>query len=118
MIFKNSKDEIQHQKHEAELGCTKAQHRLGVLLIQEAKTINNLFEAYKWLFISVVLGNENARNDLQRVNNLLGSDEDIDTGFDLVTEWFREKFDDRKSSNEEKWSPELLKWRFSPAYVH
>ena len=118
MFFANTNDEIRHQKQEAELGCSKAQHRLGVLLIQEKKSLDNFFEAYKWLFIAVALGNEDARNDLIQVNNLLGDDEEIDTGFDLVMEWFGEKFNSHKSSNEENWKPELLKWRFSSAHVH
>lgn len=118
MIFATSRDEILHHVQDAELGCSKAQHQLGVLLTQDKRNIDHLIEAYKWLFISVILGNENARNDLQQVNNLLGSDEEIDKGFDLVVDWFNEKFDAHKSSNEEKWKPELLKWRFSPAHVH
>jgi len=118
MFFANTKDEIQHHKQEAELGCSKAQHRLGVLLIQEQKNFDDLFEAYKWLFIAVALGNEKARNDLIQVNSLLDGDEEIDTGFDLVLEWFDRKYDIHKLCDEEKWKPELLKWRFSAANVH
>jgi len=118
MFFANSKDEMQHHQQEAELGCSKAQHRLGVLLIQEQKNLDDLFEAYKWLFIAVALGNEKARNDLIQVNSLLGGDEEIDIGFDLVLNWFGEKYDIHKTGDEEKWKPELLKWRFSAANVH
>jgi len=118
LIFSNIQDEILHHEQDAELGCTKAQHRLGVLLIHDKRNTENLFKAYKWLFISVALGNEKARNDLQKVNNLLGGDEEIDVGFNLVMEWFGEKFDSNKSKDEEKWKPELLKYRFSAAALH
>jgi TPR repeat protein len=118
MFFANTKDEIQHLKQEAELGCSKAQHRIGMLHIQEKRNLENLFEAYKWLFISVALGNEKARKDLIKVNSLFGSDEEIELCFDLVLEWFDEKFDIDNLGEEEKWKPELLKWRFSSANVH
>ena len=118
MIFANPQFEILHLKKDAEIGCTKAQHQLGLFILQLDDEIQNYYEAYKWLFISCALGNEGARNDLIKVNSLLGSDDDIDEGFDRVLEWFGNKFDHNEYGEEEKWSPELLKWRFSAAHVH
>ena len=107
IIFVNEKQEILYRREDSERGCTKAQHRLGALLMIQKNNINALYEAYKWLFIAVALGNENAKNDLAEVNSLLGADE-IDPGFDMAMEWFSEKFDDSLERQEEEWSIELL----------
>jgi TPR repeat protein len=117
IIFANEEQEILYRREDSERGCTKAQHRLGALLMIQKNNINVLYEAYKWLFIAVALGNENARNDLSQVNSLLGVDE-IDPGFDMAMEWFSEKFDDSLERQEEEWSMELLRWRFAEKCVH
>ena len=117
IIFVNEEQEILYRREDSERGCTKAQHRLGALLMIQENNINALYEAYKWLFIAVALGNENAKNDLAEVNSLLGADE-IDPGFDMAMEWFSEKFDDSPDRREEEWSMELLRWRFAPTCVH
>ena len=117
IIFVNEEQEILHRREDSERGCTKAQHRLGALLMIQKNNINALYEAYKWLFIAVALGNENAKNDLAEVNSLLGAVE-IDPGFDMAMEWFSEKFDDSPDRREEEWSMELLRWRFAPTCVH
>ena len=117
IIFVNEKQEILYRREDSERGCTRAQHRLGALLMIQKNNINALYEAYKWLFIAVALGTENAKNDLAEVNSLLGADE-IDPGFDMAMEWFSEKFDDSLERREEEWSMELLRWRFAPTCVH
>ena len=117
IIFVNEEQEILHRREDSERGCTKAQHRLGALLMIQKNNINALYEAYKWLFITVALGNENAKNDLAEVNSLLGAVE-IDPGFDMAMEWFSEKFDDSLERQEEEWSIELLRWRFALTCVH
>ena len=117
IIFVNEEQEILYRREDSERGCTKAQNRLGALLMIQKNNINALYEAYKWLFIAVALGNENAKNDLAEVNSLLGADE-IDPGFDMAMEWFSEKFDDSLERQEEEWSIELLRWRFALTFVH
>jgi hypothetical protein len=117
VIFANLDQEILHRTEEAERGCSKAQLRLGSLLMERKNDLKALHEAYKWLFISVVLGNESAKDVLAEVNKMLGEDE-IYPGFELATEWLAEKFDEDINTKEEEWSMELLKWRFSPAAVH
>ena len=117
VVYVNVDQEMLFRTEEAERGCSKAQHRLGSLLMQRKNDLKALHEAYKWLFISVVLGNNSAKDELAEVNKLLGEDE-IDPGFELATEWLAEKFDENINSKEEDWSMELLKWRFSPAAVH
>jgi len=117
IIFANEEHEILYWRDDSERGCSKAQHRLGALLMLKKKNINALYEAYTWLFISVALGNENARDDLTEVNTLLGVDE-IDPGFDMAMEWFSEKFEESIDRQEQEWSMELLTWRFAPACVN
>ena len=117
IIFANEEQEIIYRREDSERGCTKAQHRLGALLMFQKNNMHSLYEAYKWLFIAVALGNENARNDLSEVSSFLGEDE-IDPGFDMAMEWFSEKFDDSLQRQEEEWSIELLRWRFTPTCVH
>ena len=117
IIFVNEEQEILYRREDSERGCTKAQHRLGALLMIQKNNINALYEAYKWLFIAVALGNENAKNDLAEVNSLLGADE-IDPGFEMAMEWFNEKFDESHERQAEEWSLELLLWRFTPACVN
>ena len=117
IIFANEEQEIIYRREDSERGCTKAQHRLGALLMFQKNNMHSLYEAYKWLFIAVALGNENARNDLSEVSSFLGEDE-IDPGFDMAMEWFSEKFDDYLERQEEEWSMELLRWRFAPTCVH
>lgn len=117
IVFANEDQEILYRREDSERGCTKAQHRLGALLMNQKNNINALYEAYKWLFIAVAIGNENARNNLSEVNSLLG-EEEIDHGFDMAMEWFSEKFDDSLDRREEEWSMELLRWRFAPKCVH
>jgi hypothetical protein len=117
VVFANLEQEMLFRKEDAELGCSKAQHRLGSLLMQRKNDLKALHEAYKWLFIPVVPGNANAKDDLTEVNSMLDEDE-IDPGFELATEWLTEKFDEDINAKEEEWSMELLKWRFSPSAVH
>ena len=117
IIFVNEEQEILYRREASERGCTKAQHRLGALLMIQKNNVSALYEAYKWLFIAVALGYENAKNDLAEINSLLGADE-IDPGFDMAMEWFSEKFDDSLDRREEEWSMELLRWRFAPKCVH
>jgi hypothetical protein len=117
IVFANEEQEILYRREDSERGCTRAQHRLGALLMIQKNNMTFLYEAYKWLFIAVALGNENARNDLAEVNSLLGVDE-IDAGFDMAMEWFSEKFDESPERQEEEWTLELLRWRFTPACVH
>jgi hypothetical protein len=117
IIFANEEQEILYRREDSERGCTKAQHRLGALLMVQKNNINTLYEAYKWLFIAVALGNENAKDDLTEVNALLGVDE-IDTGFDMAMKWFSEKFEESIDRKEQEWSMELLRWRFGLSCVH
>jgi len=115
--FQSVPEEIQWHLTEAELGYTKIQHRLGSLYLESACSGEDLYQAYKWLFISVALGNEVAKDALIEVNTRLDYDQ-IDQAYQLAEDWFDEKFDEISERDESKWSPELMKWRFALALVH
>ena len=115
--FQSVPEEIQWHQTEADLGFTKIQHRLGALYLESASSVGELYQAYKWLFISVALGNEAAKDDLIEVNTRLDYDQ-IDQAFQLAEDWFDEKFNEVLERDESKWSPELMKWRFALPLVH
>ena len=115
--FQSMHEEIQWLLTEADLGFTKIQHRLGSLYLESASSVGELYQAYKWLFIAVALGNESARNPLIEVNTRLDYDQ-IDQAYQLAESWFDGKFDEISDRDESKWSPELMKWRFALPLVH
>jgi len=115
--FQSVSEEIQWYLTEAELGYTKIQHRLGSLYLGLTGSVEDIYQAYKWLFISVALGNEAAKDDLIEVNTRLDYDQ-IDQAYQLAEDWFDEKFDEVSERDECKWSPELMKWRFALPLVH
>lgn len=116
-LFQSVPEEIKWHQSDADLGYTKAQHRLGLLYLESATDAGELYQAYKWLFISVALGNEAARDDLIEVNSRLDY-EQIGEAYQLAEDWFEEKFDDVLDRDECNWSPELMKWRFALPLVH
>jgi TPR repeat protein len=115
--FQSVPEEILWHLNEAELGYTKIQHRIGSLYLESSCSVEELYQAYKWLFISVALGNEAAKDDLVEVNTSLDYDQ-IDQAYQLAEDWFDEKFDEISDRDESKWSPELMKWRFALPLVH
>lgn len=115
--FQSVPEEIKWHQTDANLGFTSAQHRLGVLYLESASGSDDLYQAYKWLFISVALGNEMAKDDLIEVNRRLDY-EQISEAYQLAEDWFEEKFDDDLDRDECNWSPELMKWRFALPLVH
>ncbi len=115
--FQSVHEEIRWHLNEADLGFTKIQHRLGALYLESASSVGELYQAYKWLFIAVALGNESARNSLIEVNTRLDYDQ-IDQAYQLAEDWFAEQFDEISDRDESKWSPELMKWRFALPLVH
>lgn len=116
-LFQSAPEEILWHQTDANLGYTKAQHRLGLLYLESAIDAGELYQAYKWLFISVALGNETARDDLIEVNTRLDYDQ-INEAYQLAEDWFEEKFDEEFERDESVWSPELLKWRFALPLVN
>jgi TPR repeat protein len=116
-LFQSVAEEIKWHQPDANLGYTKVQHRLGLLYLESATDPHELYQAYKWLFISVALGNEKAREALIEVNRRLDY-EQIGEAYQLAEDWFEEKFDDDLGRDERNWSPELMKWRLALPLVH
>lgn len=115
--FQSAIEEIKWYETEANLGFTKVQHRLGVLYLDSANSNDDLYQAYKWLFISFALGNEEAEDDLIEVNTRLDYDQ-INQAYQLAEDWFGNKFESEPENDESNWAPELLKWRFALPLVH
>jgi TPR repeat protein len=115
--FLSAESEINWLLIEADLGHTKAQHRLGRLYLKSGGGAADLIQAYKWLFISTVLGNDDAKDDLMEVCMQLTAEQD-DEAYRLTEVWAADKFDEVPGRDESQWSPELLRWRFAPSFVN
>ena len=115
--FASKTEEINWLQPDAEMGCTKSQQRLGLIYFDSRKVLEDRIKAYKWLFISVALGNDDARSDLSRLHNFL-DEEEVDLGFDTASTWLEEKYMAIERQAELSWSLELLRWRFSPSNVN
>lgn len=115
--FRSVTDEILWLQPDADLGYSMIQHRIGLLYLQSSSDIENLYQGYKWLFISLALGNETARDDLIELNTRMDHDQ-IDAAYELAQDWFEQKFDDNSQRDESKWALELLKWRFALSLVN
>jgi TPR repeat protein len=111
LSFPNAENEKAWLRSEADRGDVVSQHRLGLLLMEETTDANALREAYKWLFISVWLGHSKAHPDLMKIMLILDTDGTEDS-YQLVDEWYAEKFDDSRGEDQQTWSMELLRLRF------
>ncbi len=117
LYFTSQGEEITWLMPDAQRGCAKSQQRLGEIYLKLRRNSDDFSQAYKWLFISVALGNDEARASLSAVHHV--SDKDaLDDGFDLVEAWFSEKFEFIEGGSELTWTAELLRWMFSVAKLH
>lgn len=114
MICIASHDQI--LRHEAELGNAECQRKLASILLQSTQA-KDLVEAYKWLFISHALGNQEARADLVPLHEALGSIATT-TEYESIEEWFGDKYDQVTSNPEFPWAKELIEWCFKTPCVH
>ena len=117
LSFANGDDEKAWLRSEADRGDVDSQHRLGLLLMEETTDASGIREAYKWLFICASLGHLTASKGLLDVMLLMGDDES-DDAYELVLEWYDEKFDVSRGEDQQIWSLELLRMRFQPALVN
>ena len=117
LSFANAENEKAWLRSEADRGDVESQHRLGLLLMEEATDANALREAYKWLFISVWLGHSKAHPDLMKIMLILDTDGTEDS-YQLVDEWYAEKFDDSRGEDQQTWSIELLRLRFGDTLLN
>jgi hypothetical protein len=117
LVFQSAEDEIKWHLHDADLGHTWAQHRVGALYLAAAETVEDLIQAYKWLFTCVALGDVRAREELVEVMDRLDRHQ-TDEAHGLVEDWFNEKIEDVAERDEALWAPELMRWRFELSRVH
>jgi len=117
LSFANVENEKAWLRSEADRGDVESQHRLGLLLMEETTDANSLREAYKWLFISVWLGHSKAHPDLLKIMLILDTDGTEDS-YQLVDEWYAEKFDDFRGEDQQTWSIELLRLRFGDTLLN
>jgi len=117
LSFSNAENEKAWLRSEADRGDVESQHRLGLLLMEETTDANSLREAYKWLFISVWLGHSKAHPDLLKIMLILDTDGTEDS-YQLVDEWYAEKFDDFRGEDQQTWSIELLRLRFGDTLLN
>lgn len=110
IVFQSAKQEIMWLLDDADLGHTWAQHRIGALYLASAESVDDLLQAYRWLFTCVALGDKRAQRELLQVMERLDEHE-VNDAHRLVEEWFDEKLDVTEDSEEELYAPELRKWR-------
>lgn len=92
----------------AEIGCAKSQQELSVRLMKSSST-HNAIEAYKWMFISLALGNQSAKESLLDLHDILDS-QSASYAYQEAEQWFDAKYDEVNSSVEKSWATELLQW--------
>jgi hypothetical protein len=69
------------------------------------------------LFISVWLGHLKAHPDLIKIMLILDIDGTEDS-YELVDEWYEQKFDDSRGEDQQTWSMELLRLRFGDTLLN
>ena len=99
LTFANGENERKWLRSEADRGDVEAQHRLGLLLMEEPADASGIRESYKWLFISASLGHLTASKGLLDLMLLMGDDES-DDAYELVLEWYDDKFDDSRGEDQ------------------
>ena len=88
-------------------GHIDSQILLASKLLTESNDKNRVVEAYKWLFISLFLGNAQS-NDMLFFIRISMSEEQILEADDLVEKWIEEKNQELMESRNKEWSKEML----------
>jgi TPR repeat protein len=96
----------------AELGFCWYQHLVGSCYLETAKCIDDLQQAYKWLFISLTLGHLPAEEDLEKTKSRLKIDQ-IQKAHSLALDWISDKLKYDPHLDDRGWSPELVVFRYS-----
>ena len=88
-------------------GDTVVQITLASKILATSSDEHQVIEAYKWLFISLFLGNENARKNAEFVHRSM-SEEQVLEADALVEKWIEEKIQELMESRNKEWSKEML----------
>ena len=99
--------EFQRLLHSANNGHIDSQILLASKLLTETNEKYRVIEAYKWVFISLFLGNAQS-NDMLFFIRISMSEEQILEADDLVEKWIEVKNQELLESRNQNWSKELL----------
>jgi hypothetical protein len=87
-------------------GDTDVQITLASRILATSSDEQRVVEAYKWLFISLFLNNENARNLVEFVRRSM-SEEQVLEADALVEKWIVEKNEELMESRNDAWTFDL-----------
>lgn len=88
-------------------GDTDVQITLASKILANSNDESRVIEAYKWLFISLFLDNENARKLVEFVRRSM-SEEQVLEADALVEKWIGEKNQELMELRNQNWSKEML----------
>jgi hypothetical protein len=88
-------------------GDSELQITLASKLLATSSDKQRVVEAYKWLFISLFLNNENAQKIIEFVRRGM-SEEQVLEADGLVEKWIEEKNQELMESRNKEWSKEML----------
>jgi len=98
---------IDELKYYAEGGCSSQQYFLAAAIYADPNYPNRRLEAYKWVVISKWMGDAMATDSVLDFIHSGMTTEEQKRAFDLVDEWWEEKF---SLAHDEDVDPESLDW--------
>jgi len=99
-------EELTNFHEMANNGDTDVQITLASKILANSNDDSRVIEAYKWLFISLFLNNENARNLVEFVRRSM-SEEQVVEADALVEKWIVEKNEELMESRNDAWTFDL-----------
>ena len=93
----------------AENGHSSYQYRLAIEINSKSKNSDRLVQSYKWLVLSILLG-ENRSKEILDFIYLGMSSEEINLADSLIDSWIEDKFESKPNQDRSGWSSELKKF--------
>ena len=93
----------------AENGHSSYQYRLAIEINSKSKNSDRLVQSYKWLVLSILLG-ENRSKEILDFFYLGMSSEEINLADSLIDSWIEDKFESKPNQDRSGWSSELKKF--------
>lgn len=91
----------------ANLGYCVYQHLIGLCYLENGTSSEDLVQSFKWLLLSVTLGNNPAMHEMLRSKNKMNADQ-LNEAKQLAMDWLQEKFESGPPQDRDIWSPELF----------
>ena len=101
-------EEFERYKLLAENGHPTYQYFFSAAINARSNYPDRLVQAYKWAFLSILLGEEQSRDVLSFLAHTM-STEEIDRASSLAEDWLSNKFDEDNEVEKTKWSQTLRK---------